>query len=52
MFILTHRGKSFTYIRNNSGLKTEPWGTPLITSTQCEQLPLTVVYDRTPTIVW
>jgi len=30
------------HIRNSSGPKTEPWGTPLITSTQCEQQPLTV----------
>ena len=28
----TARGRSFTKIINNSGLKTDPWGTPCVTS--------------------
>ena len=42
MFVLIHPGRLFTYIRDRNGLKTEPWGIPLMTSTQCEQLPLMV----------
>ena len=31
-------GKSLTYIRNNSGPKTEPWGTPSVIFFHAEKL--------------
>ena len=44
MFVLIQPGKSLTYVRNCSDPKTEPWGNPTTTSTQCEQLLLTVTF--------
>ena len=29
--VVVEFGRSFTYIRNNSGPRIEPWGTPILT---------------------
>ena len=41
-------GRSFIYIKNNSGPKTEPWGTPCFTSSLVEEFKIEILITIIP----